>query len=189
MNCVQSISPRFDDDYITGLLKGDPEIEKHFAAYFSQELDYWLKGRLRAAAAIEDVRQETLRRVLETIYGGKVLQKPEHLPYFVHGVCKKVLLEHWRKAARCSAQDDIRESSVGGCDPEQAASAAEDVCHLRTAIMALPSESRQLLNMLYFEERDRAEVSRKIGVDQNYLRVLIYRAIVRLRIIFFSAGF
>jgi RNA polymerase sigma-70 factor, ECF subfamily len=188
MNYAPPIAPSFDEKYISGLLEGDPEIEKHFAAHFSQELDHWLKGRVKVAAAVEDVRQETLRRVLETVHRGKALQKPEHLTCFVHGVCRRVLLEYWRKTARFSAQGDISESSDDSFDPEQAASAAEDACRLRTALLALPPNSRQLLSMIYFEERDRAEVSRSIGVDRGYLRVMIHRALRHLRDCFLSGG-
>lgn len=186
MNSAPLIAPSFDEHYITGLLEGDPEIEKHFAAHFSRELDHWLQARVRTAAAVEDVRQETLRRVLQTMHHGRFLQRPKHLPCFVYGVCRKVLLEHWRKTARFFPQDDVGESSDNSFDPEQAASAAENVCRLRTAMLALPPDSRRLLSMIYLEERDRAEVSRSIGVDQGYLRVMIHRALRRLRDCFVS---
>lgn len=183
--CVQPVACNFDDKYIIALLKGDSEIEKHFAAYFSRDLDCWLRRRLRSSAAIEDIRQETLRRVLEMLHRG-TLRRSNCLYSFVHGVCRRVLLEQWRKDAKLSLSDDLSENQNGSFDPEQAVAAAESVGRLRAAMLALPPESRQLLSMLYLEERDRAEVSRRIGVNQNYLRVLIHRAILRLRSVFYS---
>ncbi len=178
--CVRTSVGNFDDQYIAGLLMGDCEIENHFAAYFSRDLDQWLRGKLRNSALAEDIRQETLRRVLEMLHRG-VLREPSCLSSFVHGVCRRVLLEQWRKNARLSFSDDLFQEPEENCDPERAVSTAESVDRLRTAMLALPPKPRQLLSMLYLEERDRAEVSRRFGVNQSYLRVLIYRAIVLLR--------
>jgi RNA polymerase sigma factor (sigma-70 family) len=182
---AQPIAFSFDHEYITDLLKGDREIEKHFATYFSRDLDQWLRGKLRSSAAIEDIRQETLRRVLEMLHRG-ILRRPNGLSSFVRGVCKRVMLEQWRKEAKLSLSEDIGDRWDESSNPEQALAAAESIGRLRTAMLALPPEARQLLSMLYFEERDRAEVSRCIGVNQNYLRVLIHRAILRLRSVFYS---
>jgi RNA polymerase sigma-70 factor (ECF subfamily) len=187
MKCAQPIAGNFDSEYIAGLLKGDGEIEKHFAAYFSHDLDHWLRRKLRSSALVEDIRQETLRRVLEMLHRG-ALREPNRLASFVHGICKRVLLEYWRKNARVSVSDDLCESSDESFDPEHTVCTAESVGRLRTALLALPPESRRLLSMVYFEERDRAEVSRCIGVNQNYLRVLIHRAILRLRSVFHAAA-
>jgi RNA polymerase sigma factor (sigma-70 family) len=183
--CAQPPACSFDDRYVAGLLKGDSEIEKHFAAYFSYDLDRWLRGKLRNSAAVEDIRQETLRRVLEMLHRG-VLRKPNCLSSFVRGVCKRVLLEQWRKGAKLSFAEDLCRRSDESPDPERAIVMSENIDRLRTAMSALPPDSRQLLNLLYFEEQDRAEVSRRIGVNPNYLRVLIHRAILRLRSLFYS---
>lgn len=185
--CAQISVCNFDDQYIVSLLKGNREIENHFAAYFSRDLDQWLRGRLRNAAAIEDIRQETLRRVLEMLHRS-ALRNPNRLSSFVHGVCRRVLLEQWRRDAKLSFSDDLREQAEERYDPERALSTAENIHRLRTAMLALPSESRQLLSLLYLHEQDRVDVSRRIGVSPNYLRVLIHRAILRLRSLFYSCA-
>src|SRR5262249_2100962 len=57
----------FDDDYVRRLIAGDPPIERHFFEYFSELLWIKLRSRLRNAALIDDVRQETLLRVLTAL--------------------------------------------------------------------------------------------------------------------------
>ncbi|HEX8881821.1 MAG TPA: hypothetical protein VF749_17385, partial [Candidatus Acidoferrum sp.] len=38
------------------------------------------------------------------------------------------------------------------------------------------ARDRELLRAVFFEERDKDAVCREIGVDRNYLRVLVHRA-------------
>jgi RNA polymerase sigma factor (sigma-70 family) len=41
---------------------------------------------------------------------------------------------------------------------------------------ALPAKDREVLRMVFLEEADRQEVSRRLGVSAEYLRVLLHRA-------------
>src|SRR5262249_52173533 len=45
----------------------------------------------------------------------------------------------------------------------------------------LPAKDRDILKMLYLDERDRHDVCRQFEVDENYLRVLVHRAKARFR--------
>src|SRR5438105_442936 len=54
----------FDANYVQRLIEGDPDTERHFFDYFSQLLWIKLRSRLRDRQLIEDVRQETLVRVV-----------------------------------------------------------------------------------------------------------------------------
>jgi len=41
---------------------------------------------------------------------------------------------------------------------------------------SLPAKDREVLRMVFLEEADRQEVSRRMGVSAEYLRVLLHRA-------------
>jgi len=179
-------SSEFTDGYVSGLRVGKEEIQEHFATYFSRTLDRWLRSRLRDIKVREDIRQEALLRVVEAIGRENGLRDAHRLPQFVNRVCNNVLLEHWRKThntvelSKCLEVPDERSS------PEQTLQEAEKASYLRNSLMRIPASDRTILTLLYFEKRSRAEVSRQIGVSQGYLRVLVYRAISRLRTSFFS---
>jgi RNA polymerase sigma factor (sigma-70 family) len=176
----------FIDSYLSDLRVGKAEIQEHFATYFSRVLDRWLRSRLRDVTAIQDIRQETLLRVMENIGREKGLRDPYQLPQFVNRVCHNVLLEHWRKAHNTAEVSKRLETLHESPNSEQNLQEAEEALHLRNALMRIPANDRTVLTMLYFEERSRAEVSRQIGVNQRYLRVLVHRAILRLRASFIS---
>ena len=181
----QNDSFEFTYTYIAGLRNRDPEIQQHFAEYFTRELDRWLRPRLRHKTAIEDIRQETLTRVLDVVRRENALRHAHRLPAFVNKVCRNVLREYWRKTSK-SEDLDPRIEIVHGDSAEQRAQAAEKYSCLREALMRIPKHDRAVLTMLYFEEEDRSEAGRRMGVSQAYLRVLVHRATKRLRVSFLN---
>jgi RNA polymerase sigma factor (sigma-70 family) len=52
---------------------------------------------------------------------------------------------------------------------------------VREVLEELSQKDRSLLRAVFFEEREKAEVCRELGVDRDYLRVLLHRAKSRLR--------
>src|SRR4051794_8984569 len=57
----------FDADYLDRLANGDAAIERHFSLYFGDLLSLKLRVRIRSAQLVEDIRQETLLRVLQIV--------------------------------------------------------------------------------------------------------------------------
>src|SRR2546426_644096 len=45
----------------------------------------------------------------------------------------------------------------------------------------LPEKDRDLLRMFFLEERDKTELCKRFGVNEDYLRVLLHRAKSRFR--------
>ena len=57
----------FDEVYLRRLAAGDAAVERHFSSYFGELLSLKLRVRIRSYQLIEDIRQETLLRVLQTV--------------------------------------------------------------------------------------------------------------------------
>ena len=57
----------FDKAYVERLRDGDPPTERHFVAYFEQLLRIKLRARMMAPDKVEDLRQETLIRVIAAV--------------------------------------------------------------------------------------------------------------------------
>jgi RNA polymerase sigma-70 factor (ECF subfamily) len=167
----------FDHEYLSLLTEGDPVTESHFVAYFSELIRIKLRSKLRSAHLIEEVRQETFLRVLNTLRRKNGLQHPERLGAFVNTVCNNVMLESLRAEMRtdaCGADDfDAVDSRA---DAESELVTEERKTQVRRVLAGLPAKERELLRMIFFEERDKEEVCRHLNVDREYLRVLIHRA-------------
>ena len=167
----------FDGSYLDRLRSGDFSTEEHFVAYFGELIRLKVSRRLRSAAAIEDVRQETFARVLRFLTEKRIHQ-PERLGAFVNSVCSNVLREHFRSVHREIPTDEgfidaIPDPAIGVSDAIALRQMQQEV---RQILAELPERDRSLMKALFLEERDKEEVCRAFGVNRQYLRVLVHRA-------------
>ena len=49
------------------------------------------------------------------------------------------------------------------------------------ALADLPPKDREVLRLLFFEQRDKDDICESLRVDRNYLRVLLHRAKAHFR--------
>jgi len=168
----------FDAAYVENLRAGDLRTQEHFVGYFTELLHLKLRSRLRSPQAIEDVRQETFARVLAGLNKPGALRQPESLGAFVNSVCNNVLLEHYRASSRSQPLEDEVSSRLPatGVDAHTIVVAGQLKFKVRQILLDLPTRDRLLLKAVFLDERDRDEVCREVGVDREYLRVLLHRA-------------
>lgn len=161
----------FDEDYVRRLAAGDPSVEGHFADYFARLLYIKLRRRLGPSQNVNDVRQETLRRVLRAIREGTGPRQPERLGRFVNAVCENVL----REGAEAYHGDPT-------APPDPELQRSEFVERVRRVVDALPERDRDLLRDVFLEKRDGDEVCRRHGIEREYLRALLRRVAERFRV-------
>jgi len=168
----------FDAAYIEGLCAGNLRVQEHFVSYFTELLHLKLRSRLQSRQAQEDVRQETFARVLTTLRKENGLRQPDRLGAFVNTVCNNVLFEHYRSSSRQQSldADDQPEPPATGADVVDIVAAKELRKKVSEILGELPARDRALLQAVFIEERDREIVCREMGVDAEYLRVLLFRA-------------
>ena len=175
----------FDEQYVRKLTEGDPEVERHFSLYFGDLLLIKLRFRVRSPQLIEDARQETFSRVLTTLRRKGGLNNPERLGAFVNSVCDNVVLEMFRSEGRSFPMaDDGREPADSRVDTEGELVSQERKKQVLRVLEEHPKKDRDLLRMVFLEERDKTEVCREFNVDREYLRVLLHRAKARFRKVF-----
>ena len=168
----------FDAGYVDNLCAGDHRTQEHFVAYFSGLLQLKLRSRLQSSHAIEDVCQETFARVFAVLRKDGGLRQPESLGAFVNTVCNRVLFEQYRTAGGSESLDvegrpELPDKSANALDIAAAGQIKDKV---REILLELAPRDRSLLKAVFLDERDRDEVCRELGVDRDYLRVLLHRA-------------
>src|SRR5260370_37372786 len=89
----------FDGDYLRQLASRDATVERHFSSYFGDLLLLKLRARIRSPQLIDDIRQETLLRVLQIVRKAGV-KHPKRFGAFVSAVCNNVMLESIRDEMR-----------------------------------------------------------------------------------------
>lgn len=172
----------FTSEYVERLTRGDCDTERHFTDYFGELLRIKLRKGLRSSESLEDVRQETFLRVFSALRHGRGLTSPGKLGAFVYGVCNNVLSEHYRAVSRhAHLPENGLDPPELGPDPEAELVNEERKRCVREILNTLPVKDRQILRLIFLEEREKVEVCRICQVDRNYLRVLLHRAKNRFR--------
>ena len=173
----------FNEDYIRRLSAGDAEVEQHFTSYFATLLAIKLRTRLRSWQLVEDVRQETFLRVIRTIRTEGGIQHPERLGAFVNSVCNNVLLETFRAVGKHGqAPEDPPEQPDPTVDLEGEMVSRERKIVVERILKELPRKDRDILRMIFLEEREKSEICKQMKVSGEYLRVLLHRAKSRFRV-------
>ena len=172
----------FSAEYLQRLTEGDPFVEEHFTAYFGELIFLKLRNRLRTPQLIEDIRQETLLRVIRTIRSDRGLDHAERLGAFVNSVCNNVMHELLRQEYRHEQLNESTSDPVDGrVDLDLPLVTEERKRLVQGVLKELPSRDRQILQLLYLEEKAAAEICRELHVDGDYLRVLVHRAKLRFK--------
>ena len=172
----------FDQDYVDRLTRGDAETETHFTNYFGSLLVIKLRGRLRSPQLVEDARQETFLRVLNVLRNKGGIQHPERLGAFVNAVCENVLSETYRASSR------FQQAPENAVEPADESASAESQClseerksMIRNVMADLAAPDQQILRRYFLEEQDKDEICKEMGIDRDYLRVRLHRALTRIR--------
>lgn len=168
----------FDASYVSKLRAGDTPTEEHFVTYFSELMLLKLRPRLGRPELIEDVKQETFSRALSLIRSEGGLRHAERLGPLVNSICNNVLMEQYRTSNRAEPLEDEAAGRLVETGPNALSMViADDTRRLvRRALDGLNERDRSLLRAVFLEERDKDEVCQELGVDRDYLRVLLHRA-------------
>ena len=168
---------QFNETYLHELRAQDVTTEAHFVAYFSKILNNKLRRRLMCPEHIKDVQQETLLRAWAAVRAEGGIRQPERFGAFVSSVCNNILRESYRSKSRMKPLEDLpRDPADKSPAPDGMLLAEETKAQVRRVLAKLDLKDRKILHAVFFEQRDKNEVCRELGVSREYLRVLLYRA-------------
>jgi len=168
----------FDASYVSKLRSGDASTEEHFVTYFSELILLKLRPRLRNREQIEDVKQETFSRALSLIRSKGGLRHAERLGPLVNSICNNVLMEQYRVSNRVEALEDDEAERLVETGSEALNMVITDDTRkvVRHILNRLNERDRNILQAVFLDERDKDEAWVELGVDRDYLRVLLHRA-------------
>jgi RNA polymerase sigma-70 factor, ECF subfamily len=167
----------FDASYVQRLTEGDPATESHFSLYFRKFISLKLNARRLSVSMAEDIQQETMLRVLKALRKGSGVSQPERFGAFVNSVCNNVMLEFLHKESRQpSGVENPPEMADERVDMFASLVNQQRKQMVGQVLDGLASKDREILRLVFFEEAEREEVCKKLGVRSEYLRVLLHRA-------------
>jgi RNA polymerase sigma-70 factor (ECF subfamily) len=172
----------FDEEYLRRLREGDAQVEQHFASYFGELIHLKLRRRIRAPQLLEDIRQETLFRVLRAVRETNGVEDARKFGAYVSGVCHFVAIELSRSENRYEPSErDLDEHPAASADLDAPLINEQRRREIRKTLSSLENRDRNLLRAVFLDELSSDEVCRRFQVQPDYLRVLIFRAKARFR--------
>lgn len=171
----------FDDEYVRRLRAADPVIESHFFDYFHGRLLRMLRKSVRPDEA-EDLCQRVYQIVFTSLRANKGPDDSAKFPGWVFGIAHNVVNE-WYRRPKADSFDPETHVLVSPDDAELRYITKQRVELVRRTIESLdpPPRDREIVTKIFIEEQDREKVGRDYGVDRQYLRVLIHRALMRFK--------
>jgi RNA polymerase sigma factor (sigma-70 family) len=164
-------------ELVERIRRRDTTAEAALYEQFGPRVLYLAWRELRSSASGEDVRSETMMRVLQAIRDGK-LRSPGALPAFVLQTARHVIHELLRQNGRfVPLPDDRPDPPAPVAEPHDPGEARA----LAKAIQQLGGRDRAFLRMHYYDELPRAEIARRLGVEEARVRLIKSRALQRFR--------
>jgi RNA polymerase sigma-70 factor (ECF subfamily) len=133
---------------------------------------------LRNESAAEDLTQQVLITMLETLRAGR-LREPEKLASFVLGTCRMTVLDLRRSLQR--KQRLLEQFGPDLLNPVQPLIPNLDQERLTRCLQNLKERERTVLVMSFYDEQTCADVATFLGISEINVRVIRHRAIHQLR--------
>ncbi len=96
---------------------------------------------------------------------------------YVNSMCNNILKESWRADPVISLDSgDTPEPPAAPFDVSKIIDDGQVAQKIQNVIEQLPERDRRVLRAVFFEERDKDEVCRELGVTRDNLRLLLHRA-------------
>lgn len=145
---------------------------------FSPELFRYASRLLDDSDLAEDCVSETFSRFLQSIRGGS---QPENARAYLYRAAHNWIIDRYRHQPQpeLALDDELRADPEG--NPAQAVTKEMERQQVRTAIMRLPAEQRQVIVLRFMQDLSHDEVAAAIGKTIEATRALQHRAVSALR--------
>ena len=164
------------EQLVAGIGTGDPDAAARLHQLYSERIFFLALRDLRSRPDAEDVRSETMLRVIQAIRAGR-LETPAALPGFVISIARNVIREVLRKGGRTESMEER--------DFPARAEAAEVEPGVKRAIEhvigRLKPREREFLRLYYYDELSKEQISSRLGIQEDRVRLVKSRALKSFR--------
>ena len=169
-----------DTEIVRKIADGETVGEDELYHRFSQRVYFIALRELRKKEEAEDATSEVFIRLIQGLRTGK-LRSAEALPSFVTGITLNVIREFRRQGSRLEEFDGDRHDTAGTHSAEKSLIEQESFKAAERCLASLKERDRQFIRMYYLDELPAAEISRKLGVKLERLRLIKSRALKKFR--------
>jgi RNA polymerase sigma-70 factor (ECF subfamily) len=164
-----------DVDLVARIQTGESSAEAILFERYGPRLYYLALSRTGSPQDAEDLRSETLLRVLTAIRNSQ-LREPAALTRFILRTLDNVALEAIRRESRASQISSDPRANLERHFLDEGVKEA-----IEWTIARLKPRERDVLRMYYYEELPKEEIARRIGIPEERVRLLKSRALQSFR--------
>jgi RNA polymerase sigma factor (sigma-70 family) len=166
---------------VSGLLVNDPRVIRAlYATHYPAALQYITRNRGTASDA-QDIFQEAITVLWLYVKEGRFGTTPESDP---GGFLFRVVKYKWLDVVRSAAHRHMRtlkDEQAHGLLMEDDPEVEERLMRLREVYAKLDDKCRKVLDQFYFERKDLTSIASAMGVEEESIRTIKYRCMMKLR--------
>jgi RNA polymerase sigma factor (sigma-70 family) len=172
--------PAPDAELVQGIQNGNESAGEDLFEKYSNRVYYLALRELRSHADADDVRAETFLRVLKAIRNQQV-RSPDSLSSYILGVARNIIMESLRSPHRATDGRGLPELPSPEAEPELDDDVRQSI---EGTILRLKPREREFLRLYYYDELSKAEIARRLGVDEERVRLVKHRCLKSFREIY-----
>ncbi len=178
-----SVDPSLNNNLVTSIRQGDSAAETALYEKFSARIYFLALSELHSKDDAEDVRAETFLRVIQALRDGK-LRSAEALPSFIVGFALNIIRELVRHKYKTESLEDYEYDVASEGSLEDIFLDAETSRAMEEVAKKLKPREQQFLRMYYYEELSKEEISARLGIKEDRLRLIKSRTLQSFREIY-----
>lgn len=179
----QSVDAWLNSELVRNIQQGDTAAEEELYKRYSSRIYFLAVSELHSKDDAEDIRAETFLRVIQALREGK-LRSADSLPSFIVGFALNVIREHRRHKSRTDSIEDYEYDVASESSLEDVFLNAETSRAIEEAARRLKPREQQFLRMYFYEELPKEEISARLGIKEDRLRLIKSRALQSFRDIY-----
>lgn len=178
-----SAAPLSNQELVTRIRQCDAAAEALLYEQFSARVYFTALSETHSKEDAEDARAETFLRVIQALRADK-LRTADSLPSFIVGITLNVIRELRRQKYRVEALDDYEYDIASDSSLEAALLDEETSRALAEAARELKPREQKFLQWYYYEELSKEEIARRLGINEERVRLIKSRTLQRFKEIY-----
>ncbi len=176
----QGVETSSNHDLVSKIQQGDSAAEAALYEKFAPRIYFLALSELHSKDDAEDIRAETFLRVIQALREGK-LRSADSLPSFIVGFALNIIREHMRHKYKTDSLEDYEYDVASEGSLENVFLDAETSRAIEAAVQKLKPREQEFLRLYYYEELPKEEISARLGIKEERLRLLKSRTLQAFR--------
>lgn len=171
-----------DGELIRRVQAGEPQAFQQLARQHAESLLCCALTLCRDRQLAEDIAQETLLEAWRSIgrFDGRC-----RFSTWLYGILRHRFMKARRRAARTivvdAPSDTLSSARQDAVDPSRHAQRKEDTQRIRTAVAALPSEHRQVIELRFFADATLDDIAVALDIPLGTVKSRLHNGLEKLR--------